>query len=382
MQPIYSYIYGIPYVLVVLVLLYFSYHEKRERTRKIAIYAMGGILILFFGLRGFVQTDWYLYYWLYYRVPSFLDSGIYFERRIEPGFMFVTQIFKTITDDYHVWVLLNTIVDIVAFTFIFKRYSRSIAWSWIMFICFSGIILEFNLMRNVKAVILFLLALPYLEKRQFWKFLLIWIVAMLMHTSAIFYLPAYFVLTKNWGRVWPIVLFLSVNVIFFFKAYPTTLILSNFYGMDSAFVGKALGYLANAEAEQGLTFGYFERLLMFILVYFLYAKLYQQRKSNRIFCNSFYIYYALWYVFSDVPVFVERMPVLFAFSYWIIIPNMMGLAKGQLRRIVNVFAIAFAVMKVLILTDHILYDYDNQAWGIKSKEERMVDMRRYENSSR
>lgn len=382
MEPIHSYIYSIPYIVLILVLLCFSLYEKRERTRNVTLFAMGVVLVLFFGLRGFVQTDWYLYYWLYYRVPSFLESGIYTEARIEPGYMLLTQLFKTVTSDYFVWVFINTIVDIFAFTIIFRRYSRSIAWSWIIFLCFSGLVLEFNLMRNVKAIIIFLLSLPYVEKREFWKFFVLWLLAMAMHTSSIFYLPAYFILTKNWGRVVPLALLVLVNFIFLLKAYPTTWLLSKLSGMESAFVGKAIGYLAGSEVEEGLTFGYIERTTMFILVYVFYRKLYERRKSNLIFCNAMYIYYVLWYIFSDVPVFVERMPVLFSFGYWILVPNMMGLARGKIRRMVNVFVLLFAILKIITVTDHILYQYDNQVTGIKSKEARMVDMRRYENLRR
>lgn len=380
MEPIYSYTYGIPYAIVVLILIFFSTFEKHKRIGKVSVFLILTVLLVFFGLRGFVQTDWNLYYWLYLRVPSFLDSGIYSESRIEPGYLFVTQIFRTFTKDYFVWVFLNTLIDILAFSVIFKRYSRSLAWSWVFFMCFTGLVVEINLFRNVKAIILFLLSLPYLQERKFWKFLLIWIAAMMFHTSAALYLPAYFILTKNWGRVLPIFLFIAVNVIFFFKAYPTSFLLHNFVGVDSEFMGKALGYMESSKQEAGITFGYIERTLMFILVYVLYGRLYEQRKSNRIFCNSYYIFYTFWYLFSDVPVFVERVPVLFAYSYWILGPNMMGLAHGKLRRFVNVLVLAFVLIKVMTVTDHILYKYDNVLTGVRSQDERLQDFRRYEAS--
>lgn len=381
MNPLYSYTYSLPYIVLILVLIGFSYFEKRVENKNVIWWSIGSILVLFFGFRGFVQTDWYLYYWLYERVTPLLD-GFYTEKQIEPGFLFITQIFKTLNIDYTFWIFINSLIDVVAFTIIFRRYSASVAWSWVFFICFSGLVIEINLMRNVKAIIIFLLSLPYVQRREFWKFLIVWFVAITIHASSFLYLPAYFVLTKNWGKVWPLVLFVLVNMIFFFKIYPTTFILNNFLGVNSEFIEKALNYVNTSKHEVGISFGYIERLIMFVLVYTLYNRLISRRSENIIFCNAFYIYYTLWYLFSDVPVFVERMPILFAFSYWIICPNMMMMCKGLVKRIVNIFVVCFVVMKVITITDHVLYDYDNLLTGIRSKESRMKDYRRYEASEK
>lgn len=381
MQPVQSILYSVPYIIIVFAMMFLSIHEKNVKTNKIAIFVMGAILVLFFGLRGFVHTDWALYYWLYLKTPSLVDIPFYQEPNIEPGFNLYMQIFKTLNVDYHAWVFISTLIDIIALTFIFKRYSLSVGWSWVFFFCFSGIGAEISLMRNIKAIIIFLFSLRYIYSREFWKFFLLWLFAMTFHSSAALYFPAYFVLTKNWGKLWPAILFVAVNFIFLFKAYPTTWILNHISGIDSAFIDKAVAYTKMVKAE-GITFGYIERTVMFILVYFLYDRLRSQNGANVMFCNSFYIFYMLWYIFSDVPVFVERMPVLFVYSYWILGPNMIRLAAGTLRRVINVVVILFVMMKVITVTDHILYDYDNLLTGIRTKESRLWDKDRYENSQR
>ena len=358
-----------------------AFFESKAKHRKTAVWITGSVLVVFFGLRGFVQTDWVVYYWLYVELPSLFD-GIFFVKSKETGFLIYAQLFKTLGFDYYSWVFLSTVIDVVAFTIIFRRYSSSIVLSWLFFISFGGLGIEMNLMRNVKAIILILLALPYIQQHQFWKFFAVWLAAMLFHVSAFFYLPAYFLLNRNWGRVWPLMLFIVVNIIFFFKLYPATYIMHNVLGISNEFLAKAFNYVDTSTGEVGLTFGYVERFLMFVLVYTLYGRLIRQNSANLMFCNAYYIFYTLWYLFSDVPVFVERMPILFVFSYWILGPNMMRLAKGVEKRIVNILVAVFVLMKITTVTDHILYGYDNLLTGIKPKEVRVNEIKRYEASTK
>ncbi len=379
MLPLHSFSYSIPYLILVLIILVFTYFEQNKKYRNVAIWVMASILILFFGLRGFVQTDWNLYYYLFEKTPSIFEEFPYTpkDKDYEPLYMIYTQILKTIMPNYFVWIFFNTLVDISIMTVVFKRYSKSVAWSWIFFLCFSGLVVEFNLARNVKAILLIMLALPYIQERKLLKFLAVLIVATMFHFSSILYLPAYFVLNRNWGRITPVFLFLMVNIVFFFKVYPTTMLLSGLLGSSNAFLENGVSYLTDKKVEYGLTFGYVERTLIFILTYIFQQRLVKQNPYNLIFCNCIYIYYTVWYLFSDVQVFVERIPILFVFGYWILLPNMMSLAKGSIRRAINVAAILFVMMKVTVTTNHILYYYDSIVTGIRPIPQRYNDFVRY-----
>lgn len=367
---------------MVLLLLFFSYIEKNKQRHKFALWMMGSTLVLFFGLRGFVQTDWELYYWMYERVPSFWQKGFYFEKKIEPGFMIYIRLCKSLGMSYFFWVFLNSVINISVLTILFRRYSSSVARSWIFFFCFSGLVVEINLMRNVKSILLILLSLPYIQDRNFFKFLGLWLIAVCVHFSAVLYFPIYFILYRNWGRLLPLILFGFVNIVFFFEAYPTSFLMSHLDGFINPFIEKAFLYMKEGREQLGFSFGYFERTAVFLLVYLLYDRLISQRRSNLLFCNCIYLYYTFWYIFSDVPVFVERVPILFVFGYWIILPNLMVFARGNWRRVVNVVAICFALIKVSMTTSHILYDYDNHITGIRPHGQRHIEKLRYEGSTK
>ncbi len=52
--------------------------------------------------------------------------------------------------------------------------------------------MEIELLRNVKCVMIFLLALPYAEKRKIVPYILLMLLAYSFHRSAILFAPLYF----------------------------------------------------------------------------------------------------------------------------------------------------------------------------------------------
>ena len=73
----YSYIYSVPYLvyfffLLLTMLKEFVYLNKRQEKKKLDLLVLGS-LIVFFGLRGFVYTDWTLYYQFFLKLPMLAD---------------------------------------------------------------------------------------------------------------------------------------------------------------------------------------------------------------------------------------------------------------------------------------------------------------------
>lgn len=377
MQPLESILYSIPYCILVLLILVTGVVCRGKKRENKCCWIIGILLVVFFGLRGLVQTDWEIYYWLYERIPSLLDGSFHVEDGHEQGFTTITQIFKTIVPNYYVWIFLNTVIDISLFMVVFRRYSASVALSWVFFLMFTGLVLEFNLMRNVKAIIIFLFSIPYIQKRQFWKFLLCCCAGLLFHSSSLFYIPLYFVLTRNFGKFFPIIMFVVLTTAYVFDLHPSAFLLDHLPLGNSHIVMKMQFYLSHFGTESHFGFGDFERMLTFFIVYRMYGKLVRQRRVNIIFCNAYYVYFISWYLFADVPVLLERIPTLLAFSYWILYPNVIALLKGEVRRLANILIIFFAMFKMISITSHILYQYDNQLTGLIPLENRQEALVRY-----
>lgn len=378
MLPLIDYSYSIPYLVLVVLVLVWGGVGSQLKMPKLGMWGMGVILLFFFGLRGFVFTDWHLYYWAFKKFPSLEYSGFYFHEYFEYGYSVYTQIFKTLVPNYFVWVFLNTAIDIGVFMYIFRRYSRSYALSWALFIAFSGLIIEINLFRNVKAILLFLLAIPYLQRREMWKYMGMIALACLFHISALMYVPCYFFLHRRLNRIVPVAIFVVVNVVFFFKLYPTSYLVQYLPGADTGLMRKAVDYYVNADNMQGISFGYIERFITFWMIFTFSGKLAKKNPANIIFCNAYYIFYSLWYLFSDVQVFVERFPLLFAFSYWIAWPNIIAACRGERHRALQVAVVMLILFKVATFTNNIVSRYDNLVTGISDIRERTADKKRFE----
>lgn len=367
-----SYTYAIPYVLVFFILVYLLWKEKKgyANAGKIALFLM----LFFIGLRGHVYTDYISYYPYYRELPSIFDISYYLqETNYEKGFVIYSSIIKTIFPNYFIWVFINSLIDLSIFYWLFKRYSLSVVLSCIVFLAFNGLAIEFNLYRNSKAIVLFLLSIPLLQERRFIPYLLINVIACTFHISAVLYIPLYFILTKKYSKFLIWLIFICVNAIFILKIS----ISGKLLGMLSPLIGgegivnKLGDYFISAEAY-GFSFGYFERTVSFILFTVYYDRLVRASRCNMIFYNCFFVYYVLFYVFADVTVFAERIPLIFIFSYWVLYPNILGVLKQNNRRIILFFILLLCFMKIIIANNNITSKYDNILFGAMSFDTREV----------
>lgn len=363
--------YSIPYIIVALVLFFLYGCEcgkiKCGITAKQARTIAFLLLLFFLGLRGHIYSDFINYYTFYEEVPNILKLTL---RHIEdygwePGFVIYSSIIKTFMPNYFGWVFINTLIDLLVFRYVFKNYTRSQILPFIFFLAFNGLLIEFNLYRNIKAIDLFLLSLPYLEKRKIFPYMLLNVLGISFHLSSVIYIPLYFILNKEipkylkWGGI------IVANVIFIFQiSIISDLVnsLSVFQAMQ--FMDKLTGYVENSEAAQVFSLGYFERTFSIVTFTLLYSKLVKQRTSNIIFYNCFWLYYVLFLCFYEVQVLVDRIPTLFMFSYWVLYPNILGL-KFNVRQLVYLSSFLLVFIKVFLSNNIPPAKYDNLLFGIE-----------------
>lgn len=327
------------------------------------------LLIFFIGLRGFIITDFVYYYRFFYyldikNVNEILSLGLY-----EPGFLLYTYICKSLVDNYYVWIFISSLIDIFLLYFAFKRYSYNLILSFIVYMSFMGLLFEFNLMRNSKAILIFLISLKYIERKEFIKYFLCNIIAITFHFSAVFYIPLYFILGKTINKkiVW--IIFLVLNILVLAKV-PITSQIFNFAGLDSLLsFEKWQNYLDRTDSE-GLSFGFFERVLSFIIFTLSVDRLCEVNSFNRIFYNCYLFYYFTFLICSDNPVFMQRIPMLFIFSYWIMYPNIISIINKRYKSLFIQLLLILCFMKLVVGTKDPLYEYENIIFGITSYEKK------------
>lgn len=382
MQPTFSPIYSVPYIFLFLIFFVLFVWENRVRKKdgniKMIRYFCMLIFFVFFGFRGYLDTDFVVYYPLYEMAPTITDghgiskffSGLNedYVVKIEPGFKMVLVLLKSISSDYFFLQIVSSLVDVLFLNYFFKKYSPQYVLGFIMFLIFSGLIIEINLMRNSKALFLFIYALQFIKDRKPVKYFACVGVALLFHSSAIFYFPLYFFLHKKMapGFIWGT--FILGNFLFLAQIKYLTPIVTG--------IGSLLGGVYNLMAEgysddkfsstgYGISVGYLEKVFTFIILYKFYPKISEFIKDSRtlnIFFNLFFIYTITYFFLSEYSIFIDRITTLFVFSYWILYPYLYATFKPELKSLFTSVLLLFGIYKMYNSNSFILRKYENILW--------------------
>lgn len=367
--------YSLPYIIlaVFLFILYLNECGKLQLVSKRNAQRLAtAVLLIFFGLRGHLFSDFINYYPFYQNLPNIFQINlqeISNEYRFELGFVLYSSIVKTFMPSYFGWVFINSLIDIIVFRFIFSRYTNSSILPFIFFLAFNGLILEFNLYRNVKAIDLFLLSIPYLQQRKLIPYIALNLLGATFHVSSVFYIPLYFFLNRAlskyliWGGI------VIANIIYFthIKVLSDLLdLLSIFQSYES--YQTLITYNENSSAY-GLSYGYIERTLAILLFSVFYKKLVYSNKANIIFYNCFWLYYICFLVFYENTIFVERVPTLLIFSYWILYTNIVSLKFPNKQKICIMLCVLIP-LKLHTASASVMAKYDNLLIGIEDFETR------------
>ena len=249
----------------------------------------------------------------------------------DKGFVVFAMLCKLVHPNFFFFVFVNTLIDIILFCLCLKKYKVNIPIAILAFLAFQGILTEINTMRNIKAILLFIYSLSYIKNRQLVRFLLINIIGFTFHSSAILFLPMYWILAPKYS-MWIILPTLGIFTIIYLANINILqdYLMSMMFSADTAMINKFTHYLNNSE-EATLSLGFLERILTLILCLFLYTKQSKNNSISIILLNSYFIFYILYAIFGFNFVFRDRIPYLFIYAYWFIYPflwNYYG-AKGK-----------------------------------------------------
>lgn len=371
--------YSLPYILLVIFFLLISIIQLGLpldiKSRKLLNYFVIIAYILFFGFRGFIATDWMNYSNFYKDLPSdfskVLNNGSF-----EPGFVVYSFLIKLVSVKYEIFQLLNTITNIILLNIFFKRYlnEKYYALGFAVFVVFFGYIFEINLLRNFKSLLIFLLSLKYIENRDWLKYYLCILLALMFHWTSIIFIPLYFFLHKKIDIKILLWIFAIGTAIYLFQIEYIKPIIKSFSILLPIDANeKITGYLESKSfgGSYGLTFGYFERTLITFLILFYYKKI-TSNKSNILFVNSFLIFNVFYLYFSEVSIIIVRMASIFAFSYWILIPQLLLHIEKKLKLVFVVFFGLLLVIKIHIATNNLFFEYDSfLSSKVKTQKERL-----------
>ena len=165
---------------------FFLYLHNKNKKEKIFILISFTLLLLLASLRYGIGFDY-----LYTYVPKFyqVSNGIY---DWDIGTIFICKLVQLFTHDY---VYFFAICSFLTLFFIYKaiaELSDNSPFCLLLFVISGEYIMSFNAVRQYIALALFVYSIKFIIKKDFKRYFILILLATLMHESAIFLLPLYF----------------------------------------------------------------------------------------------------------------------------------------------------------------------------------------------
>ncbi len=258
------------YIFILVLALACAFLLKQGSTKSTAYLACWlAALALFVGFSDMLGGyDRYIYAELFDEVADVQRTGgdvktayIFELYPSEFGFSWLNVAVSYITANRYIFILILTIV-IYALLFIsFKRYVDNYPFALVLFM---GLIFffTFTYLRQLIGVGVGWLSIEYVYKKKFWKFLVVVLLATLIHNSAIILFPVYFFPVKQYPKR-TVILLMVFCFIIGITGIPSSIF--EIYGSVSEMEGRGQSY---AENEVGFKVEYI--LEAFFFLYFIF----------------------------------------------------------------------------------------------------------------
>lgn len=366
-------IFSLPYCLAFVFILLLEFYPKQcgaINAKYVPCILVLFFLLVFIGFRGFIVTDWVNYYpYFEENVPSFFD-GDKVKKFInswpwEKGFLLYSIAMKSICSDYFFFQFFLFLFDLIAIHITFRRYvqRKYIPLAYAIFFVFQGFVMEVNLLRNSKAIVLFMLSIPYLQNRKFLKYAVLNAIGGMFHVSGFLYIPLYFILTKNFNRKFVMFIFILGNLFFFCKIKFIALMLSTIApflgGTRFGSMISAYGLLAGKFSSYSIGIGFLERTFTFFIVFKFQDRILKANRDVRTFLNLLYIFLFCYLYLSEVQILIERITMLFVIGYWIVFPAVYEELSKNRKLLFTVLLLSYGILKMLVQCDEPNYSYTN-----------------------
>ncbi len=282
--------------------------KQRESMQNLFLLVVGAMFVLVATCRYGIGYDYFNYQNLYNElgpmsVPELLQNHV---AREFIGYSLFTRAMYLLGLSYRQLLLVvNLLLTGIVLWFV-RRYSPLPWMGLYLYLTLQFFAHSMNLFRQSIAATICLLAYPFLRKRKLPVFLLIVLLAATFHTSALFFLPFYWVL--NWrcdGRLFGVFGAAAAAVYLFSNQvaqFLTQYLFPNYAGYIGSRYWVGLGY----------RYAVFP-ILYFAAVWLLRRQLLDRDPGNRILINSTF-YVMLLYIFCTHHMILERFSI-YLFPY-------------------------------------------------------------------
>lgn len=278
------------YLLIILIsflLFLLSYNHPNQIIYK--FYFIIVALVICFGYT--TGGDWRAYETIYgmSQRPDYWLNIITFE----PGYLALNYIGYLLHLDFWIWYIAIKLLLYFKICQIIQRFtpSRLVLLAFTFYLGFWGIL---NFMdssfRNMIAAFVFMCSINTILNRQFFKYLIYCLIAILFHYSAIILILFYPLLTKRFTNTQIIIAYIGINIVVTTSDIIFPLLQSVFAGYDPILT-KIERYSSGGEEDfmgEGkiLSFGFFFHTCILLLLIYKRKSIEQIKYGNFIFAIS------------------------------------------------------------------------------------------------
>lgn len=186
-----------------------------ERVSKFLFFSFCLSIGLFVGLADMLGGyDRYIYCEVFQNMHENVTKGIFFSEEFlyffgkEPVYGLINDFIAFFTPNRYIFILAYTLFLYMVYAFNFYRYTKN---PYFALLIFEGLMFffTFTYLRQVLAAGVVWLAIPYVAKRSFKKYLLFIVLATLIHNSSAYMILLYFIPRRKFEKIY-IILFMLI----------------------------------------------------------------------------------------------------------------------------------------------------------------------------
>lgn len=243
------------------------------------------------------------------------------ELYVEWGFLFFISVFKFFSNDFSIFLFFISLFQLSIFYIFCKRFKISLFNAIPIYVSLTYTTFQIGMLRQALAFCFFLLALIYFNKKTIFLFFIL--IGFTVHRSILFGLMFLWIDKYINRKVFYLIMITSV-VIYIFKI---DLISDSFIFLDinDQIAGRVNVYLNVDRENNYLGIGFWERIILLILMNIAYNDLLRKNKVN-IYNNIIYnlgmsvillqlIFFSSPTITSRIRYFLVLFPIIFLTEY-------------------------------------------------------------------
>lgn len=306
-----------------------------KRFGKILAFMMylTSFFIAFFvsAVRYFVGTDYHLYIHLF----NITDKGLSLEQLmakmdVEPGWIMLNIFLKNIFSDPQSIIVCSSLIFVGCIYISIYMFRKDISISLAVFIFMCTIYFtSFNLVRQCTAIAILCLALKSIEKKCFWKFCIIVLLATSIHYTAIIFVVVYLYINNinKLNKTKRYLLIIGMGFVLVFYNQIINIIVS-----ISPFFEKYSRYSAENSISINIKDLIFKMPIIISIIYFD-NKIKKDNKFMGDFINIYFIFIFLGFL-SSVNPFAARVAFYFEVTQIFFLPYIVKNLKFKSDKII------------------------------------------------